>query len=474
MLILLIAQPEFKFFGQFRTRYESRNNRDFLADNPDAVSFLNMRTRFGVKVKVNENLFFKATLQDSRIYGSTGAAVSSDNPLEGIGYTATNARGLESTDLIEAFAGLKYGPASLLIGRQRFAYDEHRLVGTFDWSNVGNSYDAVRGVLDFGLLKAEGFAAVLRNSQVAEGPVELPTGSDVSSNLYGLHTTVKLKGENYGFSASPYVFILDDRARSSAGGIGYPERRVIDTVIDWGGGWVDTLWKAADPQPAKIYSPGLHLKGSLKAGPIKPFFAGEFTYQTGNAWAYNISAFAGFGRLGVKLVPQEGVFLSLFLEYDMASGRDTFLDVRKDSVRRTPYNFFPTNHVHYGYGDLFSWKNLKALRINLSGGYGPVVLKLDYWNFSLYSKYDNWYHAGQGIFFSPTSAYHPDTLAKLSSSAGNEIDLTVILKFSKRARLMGGLSYFSPGEIIRRYYSNDPNLKISAMRWFFTQFVINF
>jgi len=473
MLVLLLTQPEFKFFGQFRTRYEHREDRDFTPDNGDVINFLNMRTRFGVNVKVSDNLFFRATLQDSRVYGSTGAAVSPDNPLEGIGYTATNARGIESTDLIEAFVGITYGPAELLIGRQRFAYDEHRLIGTFDWSNVGNSYDAVRGKLNLNFVKAEVFAVALRNSQVVEGPVETPTGSEVSSTLYGFHVMADFKGETYGFSASPYVFILDDRAKSSGGGIGYPERQVIDTIIDWGGGWVDTLWKAVDPQPAKIYSPGLHLKGSLKAGPIQPFFAGEFTYQTGNAWAYKMNAFAGFGRVGVKFLPREEAFISLFAEYDIASGRDTFLNVREDSVRKTPYNFFPTNHIHYGYGDLFSWKNLKALRINLSGGYGPVVLKLDYWNFSLYSKYDNWYHAGQGILFSPTSAYHPDTLAKLSPSAGNEVDITLVIKATERFKIMGGFTYFTPGELIRKLYTLN-NLKISAMKWAFTQVVVNF
>ncbi len=455
-----MTQPEFEIYGQFRTRYEHRENRDFTPDNGDVINFLNMRTRLGVEVRVSENLFFKATLQDSRIYGSTGASVSPDNPLEGVGYTATNSRGLESTDLIEAFAGLKYGPFTLIVGRQRFAYDDHRLVGTFDWSNVGNSYDAIRGAMNFGVVSAEAFAAALRNSQVVEGPVELPTGSEVTSTLYGLHTTANVKGEGYGLYVSPYVFVLDDRAKSRGGGIGY--------------GWrYDTTWTPVDPQPARIVSPGVHLKGHVKVGPVQPFLAGEVTYQTGRAWAYKMKAFAGFGRLGVKVVPREGTFVSLFGEYDIATGRDTLPDVTKDSVRRTPYNFFPTNHIHYGYADLFSWKNLKALRIGLSGGYGPVTLRLDYWNFALYSKYDNWYHAGQGIFFSPTSAYHPDTLAKLSPAAGNEIDLTLTLKLPNRFKVMGGFSRFSPGEIVRRYYDMN-GIRVSAMAWIFSQIVMNF
>ncbi len=473
MWILLIASADIKFFGQFRSRYEYRNDKDFTKDQKDLVSFVNMRTRFGLNVSLNEYVFLRATIQDSRIYGSTGAAVSPDNPLEGIGYTATNSRGIESLDIIEAFVGFRGGPAKLLIGRQRFFYGEHRLIGTFDWSNVGNSFDAIRGIINLPYIDVEAFTAILRNSMVIEGPVELPTGSDVSTSLYGVYTNVKLKGENFNFNLSPYVFTLNDRAKSSAGGIGYPNRWEIDTIIDWGYGWVDTIWKEVDPKDAMIISPGAYLKGNVKLGAFTPFLAGEFTYQTGRAWAYIMKAFAAFGRIGFKYSFGESMFLSMFGEYDIASGAKDGVDPRKDSIRYTPYNFFPTNHIHYGYGDLFSWKNLKAFRVNLSGGYGPVVVKLDYWNFSLYSKYDHWYHAGQGILFSPSSVYYPDTLKNLPNSVGNEYDITVVVKLLKNLKVLGGFTYFIPSSLRTRIYEYEDK-SVSPMKWGFMQIVVNF
>ncbi len=425
-MLIVITQMAFDFFGQFRSRFEYRNNRDFTEDITDMIWFVNMRTRLGFKVNINENLMLKVVFQDSRLYGSGGF---SSGALEGISYTATNSLDIENLDLSEAYAGLIGEKFKAYIGRQSFFYGEHRLIGTFDWSNVGNSFDGFRIIGDFGDFGVEAFTVILRNRYVTEGPVEKPTGDSVYSILGGLYSII--------YNIHPYVFILYDNFSYGGGGIGFPENKT--------------------PKNAKIISPGVYSNGEYKLGNIKPFYAFEATYQFGNAWAYTMNAFAVFGRIGVNIRS-----IGTYIEYNLASGTDT-LSLKK-GIRRTPYNFFPTNHLHYGFADMFSWKNLKALRFNVQAKYSNTGIYIDFWKFSLYSKYDKWYHAGQGIYLDPKGS---------SSDAGYETDLTIEINPIKNLKISSGFSHFIPGEVVKKSHT-DAGLKVSPMEWGFLQVVINF
>jgi hypothetical protein len=142
-------KTQFSLFGHFRTRAEYRNNRDFSSKTPDEIMFINSRLRLGTDFKINENLSAEGIIQDARVWGEAGRKVSDTAPLEGIRFSATNSLGLESLDFISANIIAKGKLSdditiSSKIGRQRLAYGEHRIIGTFDWSNVSNSFDGIK------------------------------------------------------------------------------------------------------------------------------------------------------------------------------------------------------------------------------------------------------------------------------------------------------------------------------------------
>ena len=451
------AQPNIEFSGQYRARLEYRNNKDFSSDQSDAYAFVNSRLRLSAKATLGENFEIKATLQDARIFGAPGAAVGTGTPLEGVNFTATNSRGLESIDLNEAYLRIFFSKHfQAILGRQRLAYGEHRLLGTFDWSNVSNSFDGLKVRYQMDRFQIDGLAFVLRESQVVESTVEKPTGISEGSYLLGAYAQYAIEALNF----SGYALILQD-SKKFGGGIGFDPIGGADLTLKGnpiiaGEGAVSDSARAAS-----IAALGFRFTGNTSVGGMKPFWAVEAVYQTGQAWQYDHSAFAASVRLGTQL---GGVPLSpnLFVEYNLASGTDT--SDRAAGKRATFYNFFPTNHIHYGYGDLFSWKNMKGLRIHLDGTLFKQTtlsakLAFDWWKFNLFTTEDYWYHAGQGIFISgaPFS----------SDDAGQEIDVTFILQW-KALKWMSGVAFFMPGQLLKDMGRED------AMLWGFSQVAIGF
>ena len=80
------------------------------------------------------------------------------------------------------------------------------------------------------------------------------------------------------------------------------------------------------------------------------------------------------------------------LEWDFASGDED----SSDGERNTFDNLWPTNHLFYGYMDLFSLQNLNAGR--LTADIKPnkkLTLQTDYWTFYLDENADAAYNAAR-------------------------------------------------------------------------------
>ena len=455
--LFLVAAPsvyseeegkEMIFSGHFRVRGEYRNNKDMNSAQPDEVFFINSRLRVGIGVNVSESVFIKGTIQDSRIFGSTGRAVTSTAPLETVNFTATNARGaFETLDLSEAFVLIKrdvgVGLLQLKLGRQRVAYGEHRILGTFDWSNVGNSFDG--GKISFRTsereINSDVFGFILRENAVQEGPVEMPTGLPFflrkRAYLLGIYNSVKVMD---GIKGDLYFLYLRDEQKQNFAGKGF-----------------ESVTQGRVPSPADIFAPGGRFEGEIKAGDMfSPIWAFEGVYEFGQAWSDKLNAFAFSGRVGTKINVQ--LKPKIFVEYNIASG--TSQEDKQNKVRRTFYNFFPTNHIHYGYADLFSWKNMQGIRGHLSFSAGNFRFLFDYWKFTLFSEYDWWYHAGQAPFLNTELPYP-------SKDAGSEIDLTLKYK-SGALGVMAGYSIFLPGELPKKLGRQD------VQHWMFLQVLVKF
>ncbi|MBP1618519.1 MAG: hypothetical protein H6Q14_2346 [Bacteroidetes bacterium] len=114
-----------KVDGELRTRSEYRSGfQSPLADSVPGTLVTSARTRL--------NLFYskgavsaKMTLQDNRVYGSTGV----------------NATG-NSLGIYEAWGAYTFYPdLSITVGRQSLEYDDKRMFSASNWSNTGQSHD---------------------------------------------------------------------------------------------------------------------------------------------------------------------------------------------------------------------------------------------------------------------------------------------------------------------------------------------
>ncbi|MFZ8803132.1 MAG: alginate export family protein [Candidatus Calescibacterium sp.] len=265
-------KTQFSLFGHFRTRAEYRNNRDFSSKTPDEIMFINSRLRLGTDFKINENLSAEGIIQDARVWGEAGRKVSDTAPLEGIRFSATNSLGLESLDFISANITAKGKLSeditiSSKIGRQRLAYGEHRIIGTFDWSNVSNSFDGIKLNTKIKNYSLDLFGFLLRKNSVQEGPTEIPKGVRQKSFFVGNYNILPVPTG----SLDIYLLYLRDDVKSNN-------------------------------RPANIFAVGIRKVGEVKLEAINPFWAFEGVYEFGQAWDKKLRAFAMSARAGTKII----------------------------------------------------------------------------------------------------------------------------------------------------------------------------
>ena len=131
---------------------------------------------------------------------------------------------------------------------------------------------------------------------------------------------------------------------------------------------------------------------------------------------------------------------------------------------------YPTNHIHFGYMDRMSWKNMEHFAFGLQmrpnkDSHFEVTGHF----FSLKEAEDNWYHAGQGAlgFASPSDSVSSDDI-------GEEIDVVYTHFFTPGNHVawqVGGGVFF-PGE--RLDQAAGTGMSASEQTWGYTQLWVNF
>ncbi len=131
LFILTGGQAQLKIGGEVRTRGEERSGfRTPLEEGQHAAFVANLRTRLFAGYTIDK-MEAKITVQDSRTFGQT--APGSTGSLTG---------------LYEAWGKYAFNDHfSFKVGRQVLDYDDRRLFTPANWSNTGNSHDAL--LLDY-------------------------------------------------------------------------------------------------------------------------------------------------------------------------------------------------------------------------------------------------------------------------------------------------------------------------------------
>jgi hypothetical protein len=386
---LSFADGRVLFGIEDQTRFEYRdNNYDFNSGlrtiNDD--SWLLNRLRLSMQLKPTEWLTFYIQGQDAREIDSDRADIpgllgaEGDNPFD-------------LRQLYVEIGDAKVSPLSLKVGRQVLLYGDQRLIGPLEWSNISRTFDAVK-------LRYTGKDGLWVDAFVSSVVVIDRFGmddSDKDSLLSGLYAHIPTLGIQ---DTELYALYFDDTNRN-------------DHFLTLG-----THWKSI---------PG-------KFGPWD--YETEFVMQTGKAGGRDLRAFASYIEGGYTFkAPWKP---RLGLEYSYGSGDGNAADNKQGAFQ----NLFPTNHLHYGLMDVFSWSNIHDVALHLSAKpTAKLTTSLDYHVLWLADTADIWRRANATTGVRPANA-------AASNYAGSELDVLVTYAASSHLTLTAGYSHFFAGDYL--------------------------
>ena len=387
---------------QERVRGEWRDNTFDFNDSVDALtddSWLEQRLRLGVSWQPASWLRIVAEGQDTREFFA-------DRPST-IGQLG--AEGDDTFDLRQGY--VEVGEASglsLRAGRQTLVYGDKRFISSGEWGNASRTFDAVKVHYqheDWWLDAFTSSVVKLRDERFNQSTWFDGTSED-DQFFSGLYFSTRALAFQ---TTDVYALQLH---QEDAGGTDF---------VTWGTRW------ASNPDQIAGWD-----------------YAVEMAAQTGHVKGKDLTAFAGHWDLGhtwgdMAWKPRLG------LEYSYASGDSDATDGKTSTFQ----NLFPTNHLYYGYMDLFAWQNLHNPAAHFSVQPSKSLkASLDYHAFWLADTSDSWYRANI------TSTARPIT-RNASSFAGTELDITLVWKAHKHLEVQAGYSHFFAGDYLKASGSND-------------------
>jgi hypothetical protein len=180
---------------------------------------------------------------------------------------------------------------------------------------------------------------------------------------------------------------------------------------------------------------GTHWKST--PGKLGPWdYESEFVAQNGTAGGRALQAFASYIEGGYTF--QQAWKPRLSLEYSYASGDGNAADRKQGAFQ----NLFPTNHLHYGFMDAFSWSNIHNVVLHLGAKpNAKITTSLDYHFFWLADTADTWRRANAATAVRPAKA-------SASNYAGSELDLLMAYAVCTHFNVTLGYSHFFAGRYL--------------------------
>jgi hypothetical protein len=276
---------------------------------------------YGVKAKVS--------LQDVRTWGSEADSL--------FDFSADN------LDFHEAWMELGEGEYGLRVGRQEYDVDDQRLIGAYDWTQQGRSFDAAR--FDY---RGDRRTLTLFASRV---PTGTPAGALVDKHdLFTAHLVFDLAGVR---ASVPLVFQTNELLA---------EDERVNTIEKW-----------------NRFTGGVH----LKAGGVL-FWRAEGYAQTGT----DQNAFMAAARVGYEV----SAALHPAISVDYLSGDSDHTDAESGTFD----TLFATNHDFYGAMDRFlaipadtAGGGLIDVALENEGRLGPGTLEVHLHQFFLAAEDQN-------------------------------------------------------------------------------------
>jgi len=428
------------FDMQERFRWEIRENNFDFDDSVNSVTDDNwflQRFRIGVMLKPASWLKIYAQGQDAREINSDRADIP----------TVLGAEGDDAFDLRQAyfeFGNAKEFPLTLKVGRQILSYGDERLIGAFDWNNIGRTFDAVKLRYEQPGWWLDAFAStVVVPKRGSYNQSDLFNGNELDREqvFSGLYFSTGALGPQ---TVDLYALYLHENTNPR-----YFPSATGDSDFVTLGTRLKSKPGAFHHEPAadgKAIADGKSVSPPAPPKPVGFDYEAELAFQTGEVRGLDLTAFAAHVAAGYTF--DLSCRPRVALGYSYATGDDDPLD----SDIETFQNLFPTNHKFYGQMDVFSWQNLHDAELDLKiQPVRPVTVRVDYHAFFLASTDDVWYRAN-GV-----TAVRPLTSAARNASnyAGSEIDLLAQWAVNKNLVLEGGYSHFFAGDYLADTGASD-------------------
>ncbi|HJT19088.1 MAG TPA: alginate export family protein [Nitrospira sp.] len=365
---------------------------------------------------------------------------------------------------------------SLKAGRQYVIFGAQSLFGHFDWANTGFSHDGF--MFQYSTKPVDIFAGLFRESDlnigqaastgsfnncVGAGGTSTGCQSKQNSTLGLVYTQIKSVP---GFIFEPHYFLYMN-GQNVTGCAGPACTPGIGSNV---GVWV--------PKSNSQIRHTIGNRVEMRKGNFD--FQNELEYQWGrmasgqnngsNSMDLHINAWATRNWIGYTHY-QSPWKPRLAFNLDYASG-DGNANCNAPgtgtqfhcTTANTFENLYPTNHIHMGYMDVQSWRNM----LSPSGNFQARPTKDDhieiwYTNLNLANARDNWYRGSQ-------SAYVFSRANNTAKHVGDEVDWTWTHMFADgKVAFQSTYGYLWTGDYIRQNLGNHSN-----QQWWYLSLWANF
>ena len=424
--------------GDLRVRPEFRTNSNFGTAADDNRFFAQQWTRLGFNYSISPDVTFFFQAQHSKNWGRSGLDA---NGTDGTLYAR------QSFMLVRNFL---VPNLSIKAGRQLVVWGNHRMFGHFDWNNVGWAHDGLTAnykmsktvTLQAGWLRTaeRNCASVTSGGCNSNGNTALDDG-----NVIYVRAPMKVAGV---LVEPTYIWHDGGTAGRGTGGIGAPRPANQDRHT-LGGRAVKKF--GAGGARVDVTVEGYYQFGKIGQGASTE--AGPRNLDI-EAWAFHID---GGVTLPVPMQPR------LSAEFNTASAERP-----GDNTWGSFDQLYPTNHIHFGYMDNQSWKNMNHLAFGLQmRPQAQSHFEVTGHIFQLQDGVDGWYGAAQ------TRQTWADTNGASSDEIGEEIDVvyTHFLTPGNHVAWQIGGGVFLPGQRLDQAAGAGGATEQS---WGYTQLWVNF
>lgn len=407
-----VGELRLRLESEARARLEART-APFLPTTTGAITrgeaalFVESRIRLGLDAQWRQ-LRVYVQAQDARNFGTIlpGQAAGS------------------STDFHQGYFEVRGDAGYVRLGRQEYVLGGERFIGPLAWLAAARSFDGLRLHGDFGRFQPDVFLSWTR----AQGAVTDTSGNtrDSEGDFLGvLALTTRLES----LTVEPYVIY---RHVAPNGAAPTSQRDVVHfgaRVNGKTGPWI------------------YELEAALQTGRVRDDRYGAI----GDANA--ILAGAAIADVGYEIGGAAGLSLLLGGAYGTGASADGTIDELD--------NFFPTNHLFYGYADLHGLRNTidARLRVQLAPSSVPLKLWVDAHLLALADPGARWSNAGGA-----TLGVNPANDDRIT---GGELDLEVRWTPIERFTVWGGYALFLPGPAVEALAAPGDDRATDPTHWLY-------